>query len=166
MGSNHLLQTKFLLTVSLTVLLLSNFSLAEDSWQSFVVSISDSAEGMCDSARDRIQKINELESRVAGLKSSPYYKSNYSTYDLYITSYSRIIVDYRKDCRIYKTRCEIRRKILDACFRYRPSSDSDSQKAEQCYNEHMSCDRTAYYQGTLTASCSLKRKVDFSTNCG
>jgi hypothetical protein len=166
MGSNHLLRNKFLLTVSLTLLLLSNFSLAGDSWESFVVSISDSAEGMCDSARNRIQKINELESRVAGLKSSPYYKSNYSTYHLYITSYSRMIDYSRKECRMYKNRCEIRRKILDACFRYRPSSDFESQKAQQCYNEHMSCDRAAYYRGTLTASCDLKRKVDYATNCG
>jgi hypothetical protein len=166
MGSNHLLQTKFLLTFSLTVLLLLNFSLAGDSWENFVVSISNSAEFMCDTARNRIQKVNELESRVADLKSSHYYKSNSSTYDLYISSYSRMIVDYRKKCRMYKNRCEIRRNLLDACFRYQPSTDADSREAQMCYKDHISCDQEAYYSGTLTAACSLMRKVDSSTNCG
>lgn len=166
MGSNHLLQIKFLLTISLTVLLLSNSSLAEDSWDSFVVSISDSAEGMCDTARNRIQKINELGSRVADLQSSPYYKSNYSTYDLYIKSYSSMIVDLRKECHVHKNRCEIQRKCLDECFRYRPSTEAESQEAETCYKDHLSCDREAFYSGTLSTACSLKRKVDYTTNCG
>jgi hypothetical protein len=166
MGSNHLLQIKFLLTLSLTVLLLSDFSLAGDSWDSFVVSISDFAEGMCDIARNRIQKINELESRISNLQSSSYYKSNYSTYDLYIKSYSRMIVDYRKQCHMHKNRCEIRRNLLDACFRYRPSTEADSREAKKCYEDHLSCDREAYYSGTLSTACSLQRKVDYTTNCG